>query len=318
LEYISIIPQKTLYRIPSSLSLFTFILLIISLLLGLALAYSLTRKNHSYLYNIITIIDSAECGKPLPSYPDRIKDEYGYIIHNILKTFIEQSYLKIQLSEREYKMQTLELLALQSQMNPHFLFNTLNAIYLEALNLTGEPNKVNDMLENLTDILEYSLTSPKEFVRLEEEIKYTKSYIKIQKIRYGDKFCIKWDYDENFCDVDVVKFILQPLIENSIIHGIRGKKGKGGIKIKIYKRNQQLYISVIDNGLGIAPENLVKIHKKLSADNDFSAHIGLYNTNKRLKIAYKNEYYLKIKSKLNFGTLVQIRLPIQATAAPKK
>jgi len=309
--YLSVIPQATLYRIPSSLSTLTLFLFIMSLILGLSLAYSLTRKNYSYVYNIITIIDSAECGKPLPSYPDRIKDEYGYIIHNILKTFIEQSYLKIQLSEREYKMQTLELLALQSQINPHFLFNTLNAIYLEALNLTEEPNKVNEMLEYLTDILEYSLTSPKEVVRLDEEIKYTKSYIKIQKIRYGEKFKVKWDYDENFCDVDVMKLIFQPLIENSVYHGIRGKKGGCGIKIKIYRKQQYLYITVIDNGLGISPERLVEIRNKLSSDNDFSEHIGLYNTNKRLKIAYKDEYCLKLRSKLNWGTSVQIRLPIQ-------
>ena len=109
--------------------------------------------------------------------------------------------------------------------------------------------------------------------------------------------------------------LLQPLIENSIYHGIRGKKGRSGIKIKIYKENQHLLITIIDNGLGIAPEKLRNIQQKLSSDNDFGTHIGLYNTNKRLQIAYKDEYYLKIKSKLNFGTLVHFRIPIKNTTA---
>jgi two-component system sensor histidine kinase YesM len=309
-SYLSIVPNYSLYRPLSSLITITVFLLILSICLGMALAYSFTCKNYHQMERVFRIIDSAKLGHPLPPLPEKANDEYEYIIQNILKTFIEQNYLKVQLSERKYKLQAAELKALQSQINPHFLYNTLHTIYWEVLNLTGQPNKANQMIANLTDILEYSLTQPHDLVSLAEEIKNTRSYIQIQQTRYPEMFEVIWEYDESDLQIMTVKLILQPLIENSIYHGIK-EKGGGTIKIKLKSNQTRLKIAIIDNGIGISPTRLREIRASLSRDEQISQHIGIANTNKRLKLYYGAASKLRILSKVNYGTAVIINIPIQ-------
>lgn len=308
-NYISIVPYNSLYKQLEFLRYVTFFLLLMSAILGMGLAYYITRKNYKQIENIITILDSAEKGSELPAMPSRVKDEYGYILQNILKTFIEQSYLKVQLSERKYKMQLIQMVALQSQINPHFLYNTLHTIYWETLNLTGRPNKATTMISHLTDILEYSLSNPNETVTLDEEIKHTKNYLDIQKVRYKDKFEVFWEYDSEITQYMVIKLLLQPLIENAIYHGIKEKQRKGGIKIKLMDKAEAIRISIIDNGLGLKKEKLSEIRDQLVNNSDSTNHIGLFNTNKRLVLKYGEEYGLKIQSKYNLGTAIHIIIP---------
>lgn len=310
-KYISIISQNALYQVPYQLNSATVLLLISSFVLGLVLSYYFTRKNYRHISNIISIIDSAESGKTLPPFPDRVKDEYGYIIHNILKTFIEQSFLKVQLSEKKYKFQALELLALQSQLNPHFLFNTLATISLENLSLIGCHNNVNIMIDNLSDILKYSLSSPSQTVTLEEEIQHTMSYINIQKFRYEDKFNVLWEYDYDVLQYPVIKLLIQPLIENSIYHGIKEKEESSLIKIKFIILENHIKVAVIDNGLGITAQNLQLIREKLNSGEEYSEHIGLYNTDKRLKLSYGEEFGIKIRSKYGIGTAIYLKIPFK-------
>ncbi len=309
-KYILITPSSFFYKVPIKITQMAALSLLISFLLGLALTFYITRKNYSQVKRILLILESAESGYPLPSFPDRIKDEYGYIIHNILKTFIEQSYLKTQLSERKYKLKMMELLALQSQINPHFLFNTLATISWETIIHLGESNYINRMIENLSDILRYSLESPSETVTLKKEIENTKSYIEIQKYRYGDKFDVIWECDPYTEDIEVTKLLMQPLVENSIYHGAKEKETKSKIKIKIKANTEYLDISVIDSGKGMTKVTLMEVRKKLETDVEQYEHIGLGNINKRLKLFYGNEYGLRIKSKYNFGSVVSIRIPI--------
>ncbi len=319
-KYISLIPQSTLYEMPIKLITYALIVMVIAFVFGFILIYYLTHKNYKQVSNIISILSSAEKGLTLPPPPDKIKDEYGYIIHNILKTFIEQSYLKIQLSEKKYKMEALELLALQSQMNPHFLLNTLDTVNWESLKLMRKTysedilleklSGINYMIENLSDILKYALGNPHENVTLETEISNTKSYIEIQKYRYEDKFDVIWDCDNTAMNYLVIKLFLQPLIENSIYHGIKEKDKNCLIKVKIKKSGSILKISVIDNGIGVTLQKLNEIRRNLELADDYSEHIGLYNTSKRLKLKYGNRYKLNIRSKYNLGTAIYIEIPI--------
>jgi len=312
-KYISIVPQHTLYELPLKLSSIMVMLLIAALIIGIILAYYITSKNSKQIYNIINILDSAEKGQPLPPLPDRIKDEYSYIINNILKTFIESSFIKIALSEKKFKMRTLELLALQSQMNPHFLFNTMKTIYWKSFSLTDGPNDVSEMIENLSDILNYSMGDPDKTVTIETEIKRTESYINIQKVRYKCKFDVIWEYDKEVLEYEVIKLLLQPLIENSIYHGIKGKEGFSLIKIKILILGSVIRFAIIDNGLGIKYDRLREIQCKLHEEGEFQQHIGLFNTNKRICLKYGDKYGITIRSKYGLGTVIYITIP-----TPKK
>ncbi|MEC0146207.1 sensor histidine kinase [Paenibacillus alginolyticus] len=308
--YLSIAPKTSLYEVPDGLNLTSQLLLLISFLFGSGLTYYLTRKNYRDVKTIVTILESAENSKPLPVLPSRIKDVYSYIIHSILKNFIEQNYLSMQLSERKYKAQAMELIALQSQLNPHFLYNTLETINWKIASLTGKPGNLNKMVENLADILRYSLEGHNKPVILQKEIAYTLSYIDIQKVRYHDKFDVVWEYEEQVNKYNVPKLILQPLIENSIYHGIKVKEGTCRIKIKIWQSEVMLHLAVIDNGIGIGTERLDQIKYELKQDIGETDHIGLYNTHKRLKLLYGESFGIKIRSKYGWGTAVYLTIPI--------
>lgn len=309
-KFISITPQRLLYSFPSRLKSLMMLLLFTASIIGLGLTYYITNKNYNQISNIISILDFAENGKPLPPLPEHIRDEYSYIINNILKTFIEQSYLKVTLSEKKYRMRAMELMALQGQINHHFLFNTMKTIYWKSFALTSSSNVVCEMIENLSDILSYSLESAEKAVDLALEIKTAQSYVDIQKVRYQDKFNVIWEYDEELMKYNVMKLVLQPLIENSIYHGFIEKTGKNKIKIKIYLSGSNIVIVVIDNGIGIDADALRKIRGKLTVDGNYSEHIGLFNVNKRLKVMYGEEFGLKIRSKRNSGTAVYVTMPI--------
>ncbi|WP_238915789.1 sensor histidine kinase [Clostridium sp. YIM B02555] len=308
-NYISIIPEDILYNVSMRLFKNTIALLIVSFILGLILTFYLTRKNYKQISNIISIIDSAKNNQTLPVINSSTKNEYSYIIENLLTTFIEQHYLKVQLSERKYKLENMELIALQSQINPHFLYNTLHTIYWEVIKETGSNSKPIKMIENLSSILDYSLRKPCNKVILEDEILYTKAYLDIQMIRYADKFDVIWVYDNMVKSISTIKLLIQPLVENCIYHGIKNKEGKGSIKIKITLKNDSLMLSIIDNGIGIDKQNLEAIKNKLNFDGNHTDHIGLFNTNKRLKLTYGNDYGLKINSKSGFGTVIYIIIP---------
>lgn len=309
-RYISMVPYDFLYHVPIQLGNITLLSLLISFVLALILTYYVTRKKYAQIFRIEKLIDSAKYGyfSPTAIIPER-QDEYSYIIEEIINNFIKQNYLKMQLSERKYRLKTMELLALQSQINPHFLFNTLHAINCKVISLTRGPNEISDMLEKLSDILDYSLSHPEEMVSIEKEIKNVKNYVDIQKIRYGQQFDVLWEYDENLMHKKIVKMILQPLVENSIYHGIRMKQEAGLIKIKIFKRGEFIKISVVDNGIGMSCEKLQEIYEKLSRDWEYSEEIGLLNTHYRLKLTYGNRYKMTIRSKQNLGTAIYLYIP---------
>lgn len=311
LKYISIIPKSSLYKVPIQLTYITIVLLLMSFLLGMAITYYITKRNQKNINRIISTFISAENGEPLPELPSRVEDEYGFILQNIIKTFLEQSFLKVQLSEKRYKLKAIEMMALQSQINPHFLFNTLKTIFWKSIGLTGDQNEVSRMIEHLSGILHYSLGSPEKEVPLAEEIRNTQSYIEIQKTRYKDKFSVIWQYDDAITQYKVMKLMLQPFVENSIYHGIKEKEGSSYIKIKINLFNPTLRITIIDTGLGVDGETLEKIRRKLSEEEEYSEHIGLFNTNKRLKLMYGDDYGIEMKSKLGLGTVVYINIPIK-------
>lgn len=309
-NYISIVPQEVLYRVPNLLSIITLILFALSFILGLTLTFFFTRKNCRQIYSIISIIELAENGNTLPILPNMVKDEYSFIIHNILKTFIEQSNLKVQLTEKRYQQQAMELLALQTQINPHFLYNTLDTLNWIAIRLIGQPNMISNVVGNLSEILKYSLDTKNKIVPLFEEINNTSSYINIQKIRYDNKFDVIWECDERASNYCILKLLLQPLIENCIYHGIKPKKRKSLIKVKIRVLESCLSIGIIDNGLGIECDKLQEIRKKFNEEGEYCDHIGLFNTNKRLKLIYGDNYKINIRSKQYLGTAVYIRIPL--------
>ena len=307
MKLVSVIPVRELYKVPILLLELTVLLLILTMAMGIIVSYKSARYNYNQIRNIIRIIDNAGTGKATQSLEPKGNDEYTYIINNIVKTFVEKDYLKVQLSEKMYKEKALELMALQSQINPHFMFNTLETIYLKTLGLTGGHNEVNTMLENLSTILQYSLSRGSETISIQDEIENAKSYVAIQKIRYRDMFRLIWDIRGDMSQYAIIKLVLQPLIENSISY--TAKEKAVSIKVKIRILSDRIQLAVIDNGIGISSEKLMQITHNLTLSMNETPHIGLYNTNKRLKIAYGDRYGIRLRSKFGYGTAVYMTIP---------
>jgi two-component system sensor histidine kinase YesM len=310
-SYISRVPVHQLYDFSYRISIIIAIILLISIIIILIASYIISKRNYERVLAIYNIIEAADASNPLPELSSKVKDEYGYIIQNMIKVFIESRYIKAQLSERKSKYEAMELLALQSQINPHFLFNTLETINWGIVEHLGITNHVSKMLENLSDVLKYSLSNPNEKVVIKQELAYTRSYLAIQQERYQDQFEVIWNIDENLSSYYIIKLIIQPLVENSIYHGIKVKEGKSKLKLNLFSKNHQICLQIIDTGIGMSKERLHEIIQTLDRDQDKNPglHIGVKNVYKRLKLIYEDKCSLKINSKEGWGTMVTILLP---------
>ena len=205
---------------------------------------------------------------------------------------------------KEKEKRVAEIKMLQSQINPHFLYNTLNSIKLMAKlqNAKG----IETMIGSLGHLLKAALSDLKEVVPLKEELDILDDYIYIQKIRYKGKIQFEKNIsDEKLLNCSVIKFILQPILENTILHGLQPKNEEGKVIISVYERNTKLIIDLWDNGIGMSKEKINNI-KTYSSNG-----IGFNNINKRIKLVYGEAYGLEFDSELGEFTKVSVILPIQ-------
>jgi two-component system sensor histidine kinase YesM len=208
--------------------------------------------------------------------------------------------------EQESKRKS-ELNALQAQINPHFLYNTLDSIIwmIENENYDGSIT----MVTALAKLFRISLSKGKNIITVNDEIEHARNYLTIQNIRYKNKFTYSIEVDENVLNFASIKLIVQPLIENAIYHGMEFMGGDGEILVKTYAKENDLYIDVVDNGLGMEQDvadalltNESKVEKK-------SSGIGLKNVNERIQLYFGKEYGLKIYSEPDEGTTIRIHMP---------
>lgn len=293
-------------RILQMLKLFALFFLINSTAM-LFLAYFTTKRTFRQLYYMVQVFHDAESGI-YPTEPKKeMKDEYDVIMNNIIYLFLQTVRLNASLVQKQHDQEVAQLMALQLQINPHFLFNTLQNIQMEIRKYDHGAGQANRILDYLSDILKYSLSDPMKKISLKEEVQYLKKYVAIQDFRFGDHFIAYYEIEEDLLELPVFRLMLQPMVENSILHGIRQKEGKGYVKIQIFKRNQGIYFRVVDNGVGMTKEELVKLYDSMNEINGH--HIGLTNVNSRLKLHFGEGSGIRVKSKKNMGCVVEFVLP---------
>ena len=210
---------------------------------------------------------------------------------------------QIELSKLDYQAELLtksELKALQAQINPYFLFNTINTV---ASLTRSSPNKARELLLHLSNYFRNSLNDPSDEIDIYKEIEALKSYLEIEKARFGEKLKIVFNIPEGI-NCKLPPLIIQPIVENAVKHGIFEKAEGGEIILDVKNDILETIIIISDNGTGMSKSKLEKI---LIEDNKNC--IGLRNVNERLKAKYGQEYELKIRSEENVGTTVLIRIP---------
>ncbi len=198
-----------------------------------------------------------------------------------------------------------ELRALQAQINPHFLYNTLDSIvWMSAANKNDE---VVEMTAALAKLFRQSISNEREIITIREEVDYVRSYLTIQKMRYKDKVDFEIEVEENLLNDSIMKLTLQPLVENAIYHGLKYKKEKGHLLIRAFKEDK-IYLKVIDNGAGMSEEQLKTIFEK--KENEKNNGIGVANVQNRLRLLYGKEYGIVYESELGIGTVATVCIPI--------
>lgn len=237
---------------------------------------------------------------------NQIVESYNRLYHR-LSDSLRENYT-IQLNEKQMRLRML-----QAQINPHFLYNTLNMISSIA-NIREIP-EIRTIADSVSQLLRYNLKSGP-VVRLNEEVEQVRRYISIQQIRFPEKFSYECTLPSELADIAVPACILQPIVENSFIHGLDEKESGGTITIKIYAEQTELHILVADNGIGISPDILEKIHFSLRFSATVEIHtpsessIGLLNVHQRIQTYCGKAYGLSIESQEKKGTVVELHLPL--------
>jgi len=209
--------------------------------------------------------------------------------------------------EQEAKRKS-ELKALQSQINPHFLYNTLDSIIWMA---EGKKNEeVVLMTASLARLLRQSISNEDELVSIGQEIEYARGYLTIQKMRYKDKLEFWIEVEPSILNIRLIKLVLQPVIENAIYHGLKYKESRGLLLVKGFMKNGNAVLQVIDDGVGMDQETLDHIYERHKVDYH-SNGVGIYNVQKRLQLYYGNEYGIVYESKPGEGTTATITIPGQ-------
>lgn len=207
--------------------------------------------------------------------------------------------------EQEEKRKS-ELKALQSQINPHFLYNTLDSIIWMA---EGKKNEeVVLMTASLARLLRQSISNEDEVVPIANEVEYARGYLTIQKMRYKDKLEFQIDVDSSILYIPLIKLVLQPIIENAIYHGLKYKESKGLLIVKGFMKDGNAVLQVIDDGVGMDEETLAHIYDKHKV-NYHSNGVGVYNVQKRLKLYYGDDYGITYESEKGKGTTATITIP---------
>jgi len=239
----------------------------------------------------------------------KIDTDLGYISEmNELNSGFESMTRRIKLliqevDKKHQKMRMAELNALQSQINPHFLYNTLDAINWMAIRLKA--NDISQMVSNLGGFFRLGLNNGSDFTTIGKEIEHLRLYMKIQAVRYNNRFDFIEDYDEDLHELRTIKLILQPLVENALIHGLGINKGEGIIRIIARRQNDVVRFIVWDDGQGANPDEMNAI---LRDDKIVKEGYGIRNVNSRIQICYGEQFGLKYLD-VDKGTKVQVTVP---------
>ncbi|WBY64930.1 sensor histidine kinase [Thermocaproicibacter melissae] len=226
----------------------------------------------------------------------QLKDGYNLMITKI------QELLNKTINDQRAKRK-LELNILQAQIKPHFLYNTLDA--MAYLSLAGKNAELYDALEALGEFYRKSLSKGEEIISIKDEVDITRDYLFLQRLRYGDIFTAKFDIDDDVLKYKTLKLVLQPLVENSIYHGIRPKGEPGEILVRVKGDGDRIILSVEDNGIGMSDD----VIKAIQNGDIKGSGFGLCETLERLRIYYESDSSYTIKSSKNEGTIITISIP---------
>lgn len=284
------------------------VLMLICGLISYGLAYFITGKTVKRILLLIRKMKLVEEGVLNVDINSDIQDEIGELIDSFNHMVKRIKLLVIEQYQNGKEIKNLELKALQAQINPHFLYNTLEMINWKAID--NHVPEISVISQTLAKFYKLSLNKGKDIVSVEDEINHVRIYTQIQNLRFDNKIKLEVQVDPEIYDCEILKLILQPIVENSIIHGILENRGKeeGSIIIRGFLDMHDLVLIVKDDGVGMFPEKSASILGDHTTNHEIRGY-GIRNINHRIQLCYGQEYGLTYHSSPGNGTLVEIRIP---------
>jgi two-component system sensor histidine kinase YesM len=315
IRIISIIPTEMITAEARKVNVIAFLIIIVSLLVSIVMIFFFSNVLSKRIGIVSRHIRRVALGDFSHTLVVEGKDEIGqlarhfnFMVRNIELLMSEVAEAHRQKNALVIKQKEIKFKMLANQVNPHFLFNVLETIRMKA-HTNGE-NEIANTVKSLGQLLRHNLDMGQEPFSLAEEIMVVRKYLDIQRFRFGDKI----DYDlpppEETNDFSILPMILQPVVENAIIHGLENKLGKGTVTVRLEKGRKHLRLTVLDDGIGIELDKLQQLMRSLNEpDDESNQHIGLRNVHQRLQLHYGPEFGLAIESEPREGTKVTIHFP---------
>lgn len=303
---VSVIPESYFKSASYNMKKITIISSLIFLILSGIITIVITRSIHIPLKQLTMEMDQVRQGDFRLSTEDGYHDEISEIKQNFSYMVKEVERLTLDIVSRERQMKQAEIAALQAQINPHFLSNTLGSIQWMA-ELQGAKN-IEDITGSLIHLLHLCVRKGSTWITMKEEVEYLRCYINVQKYRYLDKFEVIFDIEEAICQVKVPQFILQPVLENAIIHGIAPMTGQGLITVSA-KAGSRLVVVILDSGVGMSEGKTNSMFDSGGIGKANFNNIGLKNIRERLVLYYGEDFLFEIESKEGTYTRVVMELP---------
>ena len=309
-KIVSVVPMKSFDMGLMQTRYFVIMLVSLSLLAIILLNQLVSARIAKPLQKLNNSVKEWESGNLNPSIYVGGSLEVEHLGRTLRRTVEQiQQLMHDILVEQEEKRKS-ELDALQSQINPHFLYNTLDSI---VWMIEGE--RYEDavfMVTQLASLFRISLSRGKTVIRIEDELKHAENYMNIQKVRYKNIFQVKYEIDPQILSYCTVKLVVQPLLENAIYYGVEYMDGEGEITVRGYKKEQDIYLEVADNGLGMPEEEVEQLLKENNRVRKHGSGVGLINVHNRIKLRFGSAYGLEIESEPDEGTTVRIHIPAVA------
>ena len=302
------LPQDDIFRTSRQLRMEMLAVVVLLAAASYFLAYRLSQSITRRLYLLNDTMHAVELGDVSARVAPQGRDEIGQLMGSFSNMMGRIDTLMDEKLEQGQQIKALELKALQAQINPHFLYNSLDLINCTAI--AHNVPEISRMVNALARFYRLSLSRGKEVIPLADELKHARLYVEIQNMRFEDRVRTEWDVEPGVEQCPIIKIVLQPIIENAIIHGIFEKPDKTGrLSIAAFRQGQDLVITVEDDGVGMDEETRLANFSANTSSANTKGGYGVRNINERLHLAYGAEYGLSCESELGRGTRVTIRIP---------
>lgn len=291
-------------------SLINTALIVLAAMMAIVLVFSyyLPLSISKPIRELVKVTDKVSKGDLTVRSNVEAGSEVGELSKSLNEMIDKLNELLAQITKEQIRIREAELELLQSQINPHFLYNTLDTIVWLAEG--GYQKEVVSMVKSLSAFFRTSISRGKEIITISEEVTHARSYLEIQRFRYQDILTYEIDIPKECEKYLIPKITLQPLIENALYHGIKNKRGGGKITVTAKVSGDDFVISIEDNGIGMSEERLKQIMEGINSKTPSEKKIyGLYNVNERIRLKFGEQYGLSITSREGFGTVSMIKLP---------